>query len=75
MALMKYTVPLYIVGVLLFFQLERFPWVVLAGMLSDCLPYLSLLYINEAEFRLIRSRHQVIEYVYARLREFGIDER
>lgn len=73
--LMKYTVPLFFIGALVFFQLRWLSWFVLAGMLSVAMPYILLLKVNETEFRLIQSRRQVINYVYERLREFGIDER
>lgn len=73
--LMKFTVPLFIIGTLVLFQLKWLNLFVIAGMLSVGLPYALLLKVNEAEYNLIQSRRKVIEYIYGRLREFGIDER
>lgn len=73
--LMKYTVPLFVIGTVVFFEVQRLDLFVIAGMLAIGLPYALLLKINEAEYSLIQSQRKVIEYIYGRLREFGIDER
>jgi hypothetical protein len=73
--LMKYTVPLFIIGTVVFFELKWLNLFVIAGMLSVGLPYALRLKVNEAEYNLIQSQSKIIEYIYGRLREFGIDER
>jgi hypothetical protein len=72
---MKYTVPLFIIGTVVFFELKWLNLFVIAGMLSVGLPYALRLKVNEAEYNLIQSQSKIIEYIYGRLREFGIDER
>jgi len=74
-SVLKYTVPFFLVFVVMSFYFKWSAWFVLAGILSVWLPFLIMLKVNEAELTLIQSRRKVVEYVYERLREFGIDER
>ena len=74
-SVLKFTVPLFIIFTVVAFKLNWSAWFVLAGITTVWLPWLMLLKLNDADFRLIHSREKIIEYIYERLREFDIDEK
>lgn len=67
------SVPVWMLFV--FWVWPSFTWVVPSMLIMVCMPLYFYAQVNEPEYKVIKRHEDIIQYVYDRLRDFGIDER